>query len=97
MSNPRVSYDPEADAVYVKFLDLPTLSVESLDDERHINRGALGCVVGVELLCVSTGVNLSSVPHASEVADVLARLGIGFDDTDAGGEEHKAAPKPRKV
>ncbi len=58
MDKPRVSYDREADALYVKLTDAPFAREQSIDDARHLNLAADGEVIGLEVLGVSHGVDL---------------------------------------
>ena len=70
------TYDREADAVYVKLSDRPYAFGEDIDHERRIDYAADGSPVGIELLCVSEGVDLSNLPRVDEVGDALRLLGI---------------------
>lgn len=67
----KVNYDRKADAIYVLFNDIPYAYGKSLDDERHIDYGQDGEVRGVELLCVSDGVNLIDLPNSTEITRIL--------------------------
>ena len=72
----KLSYDPAADAVFVRFNDRPTHYAEELDDRRNLLCAADDSVIGVELLSVSQGVDLRGLPHASAIADALKRQRI---------------------
>ncbi len=76
MDKPRVSYDREADALYVKLTDAPFAREQSIDDARHLNLAADGQVIGLEVLGVSRGVDLEGVPHADTIRRALRRRGI---------------------
>ena len=76
MKKPKVEYDPEADAVYVRLNDRRYARTEELDDYRNIDYDADGCAIGVEFLYVSKGVDLNEVPQATAVAEALRRLPI---------------------
>lgn len=69
----RFRHDPEADAVYIRLSDEPYAYGEDLDRERRIDYAADGTLIGVELLCVSTGVDLHDLPRAEEIAKLLAK------------------------
>ena len=71
-----VTHDPEADALYIRFADRPYAYGRDLDDERRVDYDEAGTPIGVELLCVSSGVDLHDVPHGDEIADALRPLGI---------------------
>lgn len=46
-----VSYDPEVDAVYVRFVEKPTQVVtQRLTEDIAVNYGPKGDVVGIEIL-----------------------------------------------
>ncbi len=64
-------YDREADAAYITLRDLPYAYGEDIDRERRIDYAATGTPIGVELLCVSRGVNLDDLPERDTVAALL--------------------------
>jgi len=68
----HVEYDSEADAIYIMLRE-PEGAVETqfIDDARYVDYDATGLVVGVELLGVSQGVDLSGLPEASRIAEAL--------------------------
>lgn len=71
-----LTYDPEADAIYVYLTSedaSPTDQVE-LDDRRTVDYDDSGEAVGVELLSVSQGVDLAGLPRAEEIAALLRGL-----------------------
>jgi hypothetical protein len=68
--------DREADAVYVRLSDELYAFGEDIDHERRVDYAQDGTPIGVELLCVSAGVDLSNLPRADEVGEALRRLGI---------------------
>jgi len=47
-----------------------------LENERRIDYASDNTPIGVELLCVSKGVNLDSLPRIDEIAEVLKSNGI---------------------
>jgi uncharacterized protein YuzE len=69
----KVSYDPEADAVFVRFNRRRSEYVEEIDDRRNLLCAADDSVIGIELLSVSRGVDLRGLPHAIAIADALKR------------------------
>jgi hypothetical protein len=46
---------------------------EELDPERRIDYAADGTPIGVELLCVSEGVDLRNLPENAEISKLLSR------------------------
>mgnify|MGYP001201351886 CR=1 FL=1 len=68
---PTLRYDHEADAAYVTLRDLPYAYGEDIDHERRIDYAAGGTPIGIELLCVSQGVNLDDLPEHATVARLL--------------------------
>jgi len=66
------SHNEEADAVYIRISEKPCAFGEELDPERRADYAADGNPVGIELLCVSTGVDVRDLPEQAEVAKLLA-------------------------
>ena len=77
------TFDREADAVYVTLSDRQYAFGEDLDHVRRIDYAEDGTPIGVELLCVSDGVDLTSVPRADEVGELLRQLGSARWPEDA--------------
>jgi uncharacterized protein YuzE len=69
-------HDEEADALYVTLSEKGYAYGEELDPERRIDYAEDGTPVGVELLCVSTGVDLRDIPESREIAKLLAEKRI---------------------
>ncbi len=72
----RLEYDKEADAIYIYFSDAPYAYGKDLDDLRRVDYDAEGNPRGVELLCVSEGVNVDDLPNSSEIERLLGDKGI---------------------
>ena len=72
----QYKYDRQADAAYITLSDKPYAYGEELDSERRIDYASDGSPVGIELLCVSGGVDLTDLPDRDEVAKLLARRKI---------------------
>ncbi|MBN1189857.1 MAG: DUF2283 domain-containing protein [Dehalococcoidales bacterium] len=72
----KMSYDQEADAVYIFLSDKPYSYGRDLDNERRIDYDAKGNPRGIELLCVSTGVNTDGLPERAEIEKLLGSRGI---------------------
>jgi uncharacterized protein YuzE len=58
----RVEHDPEANALYVHLSDKPYAYGKDLDHERRVDYSEDGTPIGVELLCVDKGVDLTGLP-----------------------------------
>ena len=66
-------YDKEADAIYVRLSDEQYAYGEELDPERRIDYATDGTPIGVELLCVSEGVDLRNLPETAAISKLLSR------------------------
>lgn len=69
-------HDTQADAIYISLSDKPYAYGRDLDDERRIDYASYNTPIGVELLCVSKGVNLYGLPRKDEIAEILEHNGI---------------------
>ncbi len=72
----KLEYDKEANAIYIYIKKAPYSYGENLDIERRIDYDADGNPIGIELLCVSTGVNTDNLPYKTEVEKLLGDRGI---------------------
>jgi len=72
----RIEHDKEADAIYIYLSDASYAYGKDLDYERRIDYDAEGNPIGIELLCVSTGVSTDDLPKRAEVERALAGRGI---------------------
>lgn len=75
---PHATHDPEADAIYVYLIDAKVARSKSVDDFRNIDYSKDGAVVGVELLGVGGGVDLSDIPYRETVERLIGELGLGI-------------------
>jgi uncharacterized protein YuzE len=68
----HVEYDSEADAIYITLRE-PEGAVETefVDEARYVDYDEAGNVVGIELLGVSQGIDLSGLPEAADLAKAL--------------------------
>ena len=64
-------YDKDADAVYIQLGDKQCAYTKPLDDMRYVDYASDDTPVGIELLCVSEGVNLDDLPEQTQVAKLL--------------------------
>jgi len=69
----KFRYDKEADAIYVHLRDENYASGQELDPERRIDYAADGQPIGVELLCVSEGVDLRNLPEQEAISRLLSK------------------------
>ena len=76
MTRPTVSYDPEAQALYVRLSDKAYAYGEDIDRERRIDYAEDGTPIGVELLCVDEGVDTANLPYPEVISAALRRHGI---------------------
>ena len=72
----KLKHDKIADAIYIKLSNMPYAYGKDLDDLRRIDYASYNTPVGVELLCVSKGVNLYGLPRKDEIAEILEHNGI---------------------
>ncbi len=72
----KLKHDKIADAIYIKLGNMPYAYGKDLDDLRRIDYASDNTPRGVELLCVSGGVNLDGLPRKDEIAEVLKTNGI---------------------
>ncbi len=75
MGFPRVSFDDEADMLYVQLADGNVFETLPLGDLRMIDRSNDGTVIGIEFVSASDGVDLSNVPFASAIAAAIGDSG----------------------
>jgi len=66
-----IKYDKQADAIYIRLSNAPYAYGKDLDNERRIDYDADGNPRGIELLCVSEGVNIDDLPNPEEIAQML--------------------------
>ncbi len=67
----KIEYDKEADAIYILLSDAKYSYGANLDHERRIDFAEDGTPVGIELLCVSEGVNLDDLPEQAQIVGFL--------------------------
>ena len=69
-------YDADADCVYITISKQPYAYSEELDETRFIDHAEDGTVIGVELLYVSGGVDVSDLPQEVEISKLLEKHGL---------------------
>lgn len=67
----KIKHDREADALYIYLSDKLYAYGKDLDDERHIDFASDDTPIGIELLCVSKGVNPDDLPNQEKVIRLL--------------------------
>ena len=76
---PGALHDEEADILYVRLRDGEQPARQAfLDDLRILDYSADGRVVGVEFVCASDGIELSGVPFARRVEQLIDQSGHSF-------------------
>lgn len=70
------AYDEDADAGYFYVASKPYAYGEDLDDQRRIDYAEDGSTIGVEVLSVSSGVNLEGLPHREQIREILTSRGF---------------------
>lgn len=71
----QLHYDPQADAIYVRFAEPETsVRTERLDRRRLIDYDEQNEPVGVEFLSVSEGIEFAGIPRANEIREALHSL-----------------------
>ena len=80
----KLEYDDQADAIYVRLSGKPYAYGIELDDCRRVDYSSDGSPVGIELLCVSDGVNLGRLPCTDELNEALRTSGVKTYTTDTG-------------
>ncbi len=72
----EIKYDRRADAIYITLSNMPYAHGKDLDDLRRIDYGTDDNPKGVELLCVSAGINTDDLPDKGEIERALRDRGI---------------------
>lgn len=72
----KLKHDKRADAIYIHFSDAPYSYNTEIDNERIVDYDVDGEPIGVELLCVSTGVITEGLPHRPEIETLLLENNI---------------------
>lgn len=72
----KIKYDRQADAIYIRLNGGNYSYGKNLDNERRVDYDADGQPIGVELLCVSTGVITDDLPNKVEIERALGDKGI---------------------
>lgn len=75
MTAPRLSYDPEAGALYVRFSDNDVTETLELSRSTYLDVDASGTPVGFEILYADPTLlaGLPSSPESASLIDILKR------------------------
>lgn len=73
-----VTYDEEADALYVRFMDVASAKTKAVDDLRMIDYSKDGAIIGLEFLQASAGIDLSDMPLRHKTEELLGQSGLQF-------------------
>ena len=76
----QYQYDSNEDCAYIQVSALPHAYSKELDDARFVDYAADGTVIGVELLYVSGGVDISGLPREHEVGELLKQHGVAVTE-----------------
>lgn len=74
----QVTYDEEADVLYVELDATASARQQSLGDLRIVDYAADGTVIGVEFISASGGVELHDVPFADRIAAAIEDSGLSI-------------------
>ncbi len=76
MKYPYVTYDDDADVLYVGLAEGEVAETRSLGDLRLVDLAEDGAVLGIEFISASQGVDLDSVPFGPTVAAAIGDSGL---------------------
>ena len=72
----RYQYSKEVDCAYIHISDLPYSFTKEIDLSRVVDYAKDSSAIGIELLWVSDGVNVSGLPYETEVRELLQHEGV---------------------
>lgn len=75
MNSPQVAYDPEANALYMRFSDNEIAETLELSESVYVDVDADGVPVGLEVLDASSNLmtGLPSLPDSAALKDLMTR------------------------
>lgn len=94
----ELNHDPEANAIYVRFSDknvAKTRPARGNSSDGAVDYAADGSVVGVELLGVSSGVDLTGLPDVRALYKLLAQEGFAVKVPEGVDAEPITGKSPR--
>lgn len=71
-----VTYDRDADVLYVRLNEGKSARQSRLGDLRIIDMSEEGTVLGIEFVCASGGVDLRDIPFAQRVQQLIHDSGL---------------------
>ena len=72
----ELTYDTQADALYIRLNDKSFAVTKNLDDQRYVNYAEDGTPIGIEILYPSLGVNVDGLPSEASVGRLLEEHGF---------------------
>ena len=72
----KFEYDRNVDAIYISINDVRHHHSQEIDESRFIDYGDNDVIRGVELLYVTSGVDLNDLPYQAEIKELLTQNGI---------------------
>jgi len=72
----RFEYDRNADAIYINLADKPYAYTKKVDNRRYVDYASDETPIGIELLCVSSGIDSAGIPMLNEVFKDLSKRHI---------------------
>ena len=72
----RLEHDPQADAAYVYVSDEDVTRTDRVDQDRAIDYGANGQIVGYDFMNVRRGVRVDDLEHSRQLSETLCAAGI---------------------
>ena len=89
----RISYDPEVDALYIRFFDRPIEAItQRLTEDVAINYAADGRISGIEVLDASDYIFTDDVERRIEVDNLLAVSSSFRQEATSGLALHEPSP-----
>lgn len=73
-----VTYDVEADVLYVTLAEGDVARSTSLDDLRILDYSEDGAVLGIEFINASAGVDLADIPFQRRVEALIGESGLSM-------------------
>lgn len=73
-----VTYDEDADVLYVRLVEGDIAGQKFLDDTRILDCNVDGGVAGIEFVCASEGIHLRDLPFSRRVECLIGESGRSF-------------------
>jgi len=72
----EIKHDTEADAIYITLESDQYAYGRDIDDKRRIDYASNSQPIGIELLSVSRGINVSDLPYPDIISRLLSKTGF---------------------